>query len=97
MFVLRAEITISALNNKLYNISQQNFAILLISLCSFYLRCLIPFSLLRLKFSLKCKLSIVFLDYTSMALDKLSGKYQCGLFPISLLSVFNLPLLLLKM
>jgi hypothetical protein len=45
---------------KLYNISQPNFAILLISLCSFYLWCLIPFSLLRLKFSLTCKLSIVF-------------------------------------
>jgi hypothetical protein len=45
-----------------YNISQPNFALLLISLCSFELLCLIPFSLLRLKFSLTCKLSISLLN-----------------------------------
>ena len=49
-----------AIFSKLYNISQPNCAILLISLCSFQLCCLIPFSLLRLQFSLTCKLSISF-------------------------------------
>ena len=59
--------------SKLYNISQPNFAILLISPCSFQLWCLIPFFLLRLKCSLTCKLSITTLTNSMNSQLKMKG------------------------
>ena len=46
-----------------YNISQPNFTILLISLCSFWLWSLIPVSRLKLKFSVTSKFPSCFLYY----------------------------------